>query len=351
MGDGLLGTAEPGPTGHPGGMASLLADGAGDGSGEGRTIDVHAHLWPEQLVEALRRRRAAPRLDGWVLHLEGEAPYEVNPADHDPDLRAQLEPAGRLSLVSLSSPLDIESLPGDEAAPLLEAWHEGAAALPEPFAAWASVAIVDPDLQQLKHRLQTGFVGLQVPATWLATPDLLDWVAPMLAVCEAENRPVLVHPGPAGVASPAGRTGPGRTGMPGPTLASRLPAWWAPVVDYSAQLQAAWWSWHEAGRPLLPRLRICFAAGAGLAPVHHERLAARGGTLRRIDPDVFVETSSYGRQAVDALTRALGIDAIVLGSDRPYCEPIDGEGLAMGRAAAGSIQYTNPRRLLLGGTP
>ncbi|MGW5241553.1 amidohydrolase family protein [Monashia sp. NPDC004114] len=336
MGLGLFGTADPGPTDRPGAVAHLL-EASGGGTDEGRTIDVHGHLWPQQLVEALRRRRTAPRLDGWVLHLDGEAPFQVDPDDHDPDLRARLEPAGRLALVSLSSPLDIETLPGEEAAPLLEAWHEGAALLPEPFAAWASVTLVDPDLQQLKHHLQTGFVGLQVPATWLATPHLLETLAPTLAVCEAENRPVLVHPGP--------------VAQTDAHQAARLPAWWAPVVDYTAQMQAAWWSWHEAGRPLLPELRICFAAGAGLAPVHHERLVARGGAVRRIDPDVFVETSSYGRQAVDALTRALGIDAIVLGSDRPYCEPIDGEGLAMGRAAAGSIQLTNPRRLLLGGTP
>jgi predicted TIM-barrel fold metal-dependent hydrolase len=298
------------------------------------TIDVHAHLWPAQLVEALRARSRSPRLDGWVLHLNGEAPFEVDPRDHDVGLRARLEPAGRLALISLSSPLAIESLPAEEAAPLLDAWHEGAASLPEPFAAWASTSFLDPDVAQLKHHLQTGFVGLQVPATWLGTPHSLERVAPVLAVCESENRPVLVHPGPAIT-----------------DHASGLPSWWAPVVDYSAQLQAAWWSWHEAGRSLLPDLRICFAGGAGLAPMHHERLAARGGAVRRIDPDVFVDTSSYGRQAVDALTRALGIDSVVLGSDRPYSEPIDGEGLALGRAAARSIQLTNPRRLLLGGTP
>lgn len=304
-------------------------------TGEGRTIDVHGHLWPEELVEALRRRRSAPRLEGWVLHLDGEAPLHVNPDDHDIAARAGLEPDSRgLCLLSLSSPLGIESLPTAEAAPLLEAWHDGAARLPEPFAAWTSVAGTEPDLQQLKHHLQTRFVGLQVPATWLATPHLLETLAPTLAVCEAESRPVFVHPGPAGLQD-----------------ASRLPSWWPAVVAYSAQLQAAWWSWHEVGRSLLPDLRICFAAGAGLAPAHHERLVARGGAVGRIDPGVFVETSSYGRQAIDAVTRVLGVDGIVLGSDRPYGQPVDAEALALGRAAAHSIQSTNPRRLLLGGTP
>ena len=305
------------------------------GSVRGMTIDVHGHLWPGELVDALRRRRTPPRLEGWVLHLEGEAPFEVDPRDHDPDWRASLEPAGRaLSLLSLSSPLGIESLPPADAARLLAAWHEGAAHLPEAFGVWAAVAEDEPDLQQLKHHLQTGFVGLQVPATWLATPDLLESLAPTLAVCEGENRPVLVHPGPSGLHD-----------------ARRLPAWWPAVVSYPAQLQAAWWSWHAVGRSLLPDLRICFAAGAGLAPVHHERLAARGGTTGRIDPGVFVETSSYGRQAVDALIRVLGLDGLVLGSDRPYCRPVAGEDLALGHAAAHAIERTNPHRLLHGGTP
>ncbi|MFC7598040.1 amidohydrolase family protein [Terrabacter sp. GCM10028922] len=304
-------------------------------TGEGTTIDVHGHLWPEELVDALRRRSSVPRLEGWVLHLDGEAPLRLNPDDHDVVLRGSLEPDSRgLCLLSLSSPLGIESLPTAQAAPLLDAWHAGVARLPEPFAAWASVAGTEPDLQQLKHHLQTRFVGLQVPASWLATPSLLETHAPTLAVCEAEGRPVFVHPGPAGLQQ-----------------ASRLPAWWPSVVAYSTQLQAAWWSWHQVGRSLMPDLPICFAAGAGLAPTHHERLVARGGAVGRIDRGVFVETSSYGRQAIDALTRVLGVDGIVLGSDRPYGRPVDAEALGLGRAAARAIESTNPRRLLLGGTP
>ena len=42
-------------------------------------IDVHQHLWPAQLLEALRARRRAPRLRGWTLELEGEPEYRVDP--------------------------------------------------------------------------------------------------------------------------------------------------------------------------------------------------------------------------------------------------------------------------------
>jgi hypothetical protein len=61
-----------------------------------------------------------------------------------------------------------------------------------------------------------------------------------------------------------------------------------------------------------------------------------------------VDTSSYGRQGIDALTRVLGIDVIVLGSDRPYAAPADVE---LGDAAQHAICVTNPRHFLGGGTP
>ena len=298
--------------------------------GTGPRIDVHQHLWPGSLIEALRARSTPPMLRGWTLHLTGEPTYQVEPADHDVTVRTQADDRD-LILVSLSSPLGLEDLPAAESAALLDGWHGGAAALPTGFRAWAAVNRRDPDLTGLAGLLAAGFVGLQVPATWLATPHLLEALAPVLAVCERADRPVLVHPGPAAATSP-----------------KDLPGWWPAVVDYPAQQQAAWWSWHEAGRSLLKDLRIGFVAGAGLAPLHHERLQARGGRLGRIDPGVFVETSSYGPQAIDGLVRVLGIDAVIRGSDRPYAEPVP---FGFGNAAEQAIDVTNPHRFLFGGPP
>jgi hypothetical protein len=115
-------------------------------------------------------------------------------------------------------------------------------------------------------------------------------------------------------------------------------------VTYANQLQAAWWAWQAVhGRRQFPLLRVIFAAGAGLAPLHHERHAARGGIPRPVDPDVYVDTSSHGLQAIDALVRALGIDALVLGSDAPYASPLPNVG---GDAAMRAVWLTNPLRAL-----
>ena len=108
-------------------------------------------------------------------------------------------------------------------------------------------------------------------------------------------------------------------------------------------MHAAWFAFRAYGRLAHPRLRVCFVALAGLAPLHGERVAARSGgdALARgfVDPEVFVETSSYGNRAVDAVVRVLGTDVVVFGSDRPYAQPSD---LGLGASFFDAIQSANP---------
>ena len=125
-----------------------------------RPVDVHQHLWPPALVEELRRRRQPPYLDGWVLHLDGEPPYPVDPADHDLAGRAAHEDG--LVLLSLSSPLGIESLVPEQSRPLLDAWHSLSDELPADYGLWAAPGIVEPDLKELlrayiAHTIECGY--------------------------------------------------------------------------------------------------------------------------------------------------------------------------------------------------
>jgi len=83
----------------------------------------------------------------------------------------------------------------------------------------------------------------------------------------------------------------------------------------------------------------------GGAPLHLERIAARGGPLASaFDPDVYYETSSYGPRMVDAMLRVVGVDRLVHGSDRPVVEPPDGRDL--GPALWAALTRDNPARLL-----
>ncbi|MFI9050094.1 amidohydrolase [Streptomyces sp. NPDC053427] len=294
--------------------------------------DVHQHIWPQEFLALLRARTTPPRLDGWTLRLPGEPPYAVDPADHDIAARARLARADGLdlALVSLSSPLGIEHLPPAEAAPLLAAFHDGALDLPAPFGVWASVCLSapEPDTEALRRELNRGCAGLQLPATALLDAEGWARCAPLLDVAAELDKPLFVHPG----AAPAAPDG--------------APSWWPALVPYVHQLHASWFAFRAFGRPRHPDLRVCFAALAGLAPLHGERLVARGGgrDRGRVDCNAFYETSSYGTRAVDALVRAVGIDVVVSGSDRPYAEPVVPD---LGAAAAvHALRTANPARLL-----
>lgn len=292
-------------------------------------IDVHQHLLPDLLVDALRRRTSPPFLRGLTLQVADRPPADLDA--HDYDLVARVDQARRdgldLALVSLSSPFGIESLPAAQAAPLLEAYHDAVDELPKPFDAWAGACVAEPDPESLVKELGRGRVGLQLPATAVATPRSWERLGDLLAVLERQNRPLLIHPGPA---------------VP---PEESLPAWWLPVVSFVGQMHAAWYAWHEAGRAQHPLLRVCFVGLAGLAPLHSERLAARGGGPVTPDPRTFFETSSYGPRAIGAMRDCVGDEAIVLGSDRPYAvpDPAIGDG-----SASRAVRLANPRRLLMG---
>lgn len=290
------------------------------------TIDVHQHLWPPPLVEALRARRRPPRLRGWTLELEGEPTYRIDPSHHDLDARrAQVTADGLdLALISLSAPLGIELLPAAEGAELLHAYHDGAAGLGEPFGAWAAASLDDPDADALAARLAEGFVGLQLPANALSHELDYARAAELLEVLEAAGRPLLIHPGPASVARD-------------------VPPWWPAIVPYVQQMHEAWYAFGAFGRRRHPRLRVCFAMLAGLAPLHCERFLARAGRRTVVDENVYLDVSSYGTRAIDATVRVLGIDALVEGSDRPYSEPVVPD---LGAAAQAAIRGANPVRLL-----
>jgi hypothetical protein len=291
-------------------------------------IDLHQHLWPAAFLAALQARDAPPRLAGRRLELPRERPFALDPDAHDPERRAATSAADGDDLVGVapSAALGLDRLPAPEAAALAEIWLESALELPAPFRPWAMAGVLEPDASALTAALDRGALGLELAADVLAAPGALDRLAPLLDVLDARGAPLLVHPGPAGAHDADGR-----------------PAWWAPVVPYVAQLHAAWWAWADGGRARWRRLPVCFVALAGLGPLHGERQRARGGSGGRVDPLTFVETSSYGTQAVDAIVRTLGIDVVCHGSDRPYAAPA---APALGGAAVRAIRSVNPQRLL-----
>ena len=142
--------------------------------------------------------------------------------------------------------------------------------------------------------LDAGALGISLPAAALADRRGLRHVAPLLDRLEARGAPLFVHPGPADVAPSA-------------------PPWWPALTSYVADMSAAWHAFATWGRPRHPQLRIVYAMLAGGAPLHAERLVARGGPAAAIhDPLAWFDVSSYGPLALDAMIRAIGIDRLAL---------------------------------------
>jgi hypothetical protein len=297
-------------------------------------FDVHQHLWPEPFLTALERRTEPPCLRrsraGLTLVLAGEPEAPFDAAAHDPDRRRDEirgDGADR-ALVSMSLPLGVEALPRAEAQPVLDAWHEGVFALGEPFGVWGAVALDDPRGEDVDALLDRGAVGVALPAGAFATEAGARHVQPFLEALEARDRPLLIHPGAAPGASPA-------------------LSWWPACVGYVAELHAAWHGFTAWARPAHQTLRAVFVALAGGAPLHVERIAARGGpALAAFDPKVFYDTSSYGPRAIEAVGGVVGLDQLVHASDRPVLGAPAEHGL--GSAGDHAITAANPARLLAG---
>jgi 6-methylsalicylate decarboxylase len=287
-------------------------------SGASVRTDVHQHLWSEPLVEQLAGRNELPfvRFERGltVLYLDGERPYVIDRASEDPARRAALVEQDGLdrALLCLSSPIGVESLCREQAIPLLDAYLDGALGADGPFAVWGAIALDRPDPRDVDHALDRGCIGISLPAGALAGVEQLLRLRPVLDRLEARGAPLFVHPGPGLDRSPAG--------VHCGSLAE--PLWWPALTSYVAGLQAAWMAFQAVGRGDHPRLRVVFSMLAGLAPLHAERLAARGGPGQHApDPLLFYETSSYGPTAVQAIESVVGPRQLLYGSDRPVLEP------------------------------
>ena len=271
-------------------------------------IDVHQHLWPDELVDRLRRPDAgrrtcaagrctptANRRTTWTRRTRRRGPDRRGPRGGGGHRLPQPLRAARDRGAAAPRGRSRSSTPGTA----------GSASCPDHFRAWASVPV----------RATPTSTGCAACSATTAS-----------SACSCRpptcSRPFAWERLGRGAARRRGRR---QAGVRAPRAESRA-AW------STATCPAGGRRWSAtprscrrpggAGTPFAAGrcsrgCGCCFGAGAGLAPVHHERHALRGGTAQPVDPDVFVDTSGTGPRALEAVVRVLGIDALVLGSDRP----------------------------------
>ena len=285
------------------------------------TIDMHQHLLPEAFVAALARRKAPPRLAGGMLELAGAEARAVDLAAYGLEARVALLDRHSIdvAVVSLSPLLGIEALPAEESAELIEAYEQGMLEIVS--AAGGRVVGLSAGTPR------DGFPGVCVGASRLID---LTALAPMLDEASRRGAFLFVHPEPA--SAPPGS-----------------PAWWPPVVEYTAQMQAAYAAWLAGGADRWPRLRVVFAFLAGGAPIQLERLRSWGVAGRDVlHENVYFETSSYGTRALELCLSTFGVGQLVFGSDVPILDPEPAMDAVrgFGDAVTDALCNQNPSRLL-----
>ena len=105
-----------------------------------------------------------------------------------------------------------------------------------------------------------------------------------------------------------------------------------PSSTTRAQMQRAYLAWLANGQDRWPDVDIVFAILAGGAPIQLERLASRGVDVRSVlHPNVFFETASYGRRALELCVETFGVEQVVLrerlAGDRSGANPSGDKGI------------------------
>jgi predicted TIM-barrel fold metal-dependent hydrolase len=254
--------------------------------------DVHQHLFPSVFSDALARRTRPPRLDGNILHL-ADASYEIDLDDHALETRiALLDRAGiDTAVVSLQPTLGLETLAVAERQELEQIWEDGILGL-----AAAAPGRITP---LAAGRPRAGFAGVSIGADRL---DDLDALAPTLDALRGTGF-LFVH-----AVSSVPR--------------AAAPPWWPAVVDYTSQMQRAYFAWLSSAQERWPDVSVVFAILAGGAPIQLERLSSRGVDVRSsLHRNVFFDTASYGRRALELCIETFGVEQLVFGTDAPVVDP------------------------------
>ncbi|MDQ3669989.1 MAG: amidohydrolase [Actinomycetota bacterium] len=279
------------------------------------SFDFHQHLWPEAFISELSRRSERPRLRGSMLELD-EGDFETDLEAHRLEARLGLLDRDGIdaAVVSLQPTLGADDVPE-----LVDAYHAGIQEVVSTsggrIVALASGACLD------------GFAGASISARSLID---LDGTAPLLRELESRKQLLFVHPGPA-------------------DAPRDLPDWWPAVVDYTAEMQAAWVLWLARGAAAYPGLPLVFAILAGGGPFQLERLRSRGVDVRTtLQANVFLDTASYGRRALELCLATYGVGRLVYGSDLPVVDsrPTLRSLREFGDAVTEAICRENPMQLL-----
>lgn len=275
-------------------------------------FDVHQHFLPAPVLDVLRARREPPRLTGRSLELrEGSFPFDERAHDLGERIALLDRDGIDVAVVSLAPTLETEAHPE-----LRDAYHEGMLDV---------LAAAGGRLRALAAgERRPGFAGACVSAG-----AVVGGLGDLPRELVDAGGVLFVHPGP-----------------PEPAVHG-APPWWAAVTDYTAQMQAAYFSWIAGGAARHPDLQVVFAILAGGAPFQLERLASRGHDASTPYPALHLDTAGYGQRALELCLETVGPARVVYGSDVPVIDsaPTLAALGALDGPVLDTVSRENPARL------
>ncbi|MDA0240401.1 MAG: amidohydrolase family protein [Proteobacteria bacterium] len=294
------------------------------------TIDVHTHYMPETVVEMLRSRNKAPFVDkdsdgNDVFHMPvGHLALPSDYTDMDGRLAFMDEAGVDAQLLSYAGLFGADSLPVDEALPILQTFNDHAAGLmkahPKRFGCVAGLPFADMDAaveEYRRARNDLGLLGAVLPMNYFLDRKIAEEMRPIFEVAKEIGGYLFLHPGP----RPDQR----------PDLADGAPPAYGDNLMYRNSLDVQ----SRVGHSMVTLLMTDFLGGYADVPIH---VANLGGTLPGIierfdnlsltrapdDPlpstllrNVHIDCSSLGRRSIEMAVHFFGAELIMFGTDCP----------------------------------
>lgn len=295
------------------------------------TIDMHVHFVPTDLADALRQREMAPRIEtlsdgGERLHLPiGALTFGPDYTDMD----ARLAFMDRLGIdrqvLSFPGLFGVDSLPLDEAEPLLIPFNDELAALckavPDRFLGLAALPFADMDRAVAEfHRARKtlGLMGAILPINGFLNLAEAEKFRRIFGAAQELGGLLFLHPGRRPDEVPKNAT----DAAAPPFADTMLPR---QALDVQAKVASAMVTllFTDFLAPY-PDVPVQVANLGGTLPMVIERMdhAARLRTPDAALPSsragrVYVDCASLGPNAIETAVALYGADRVVLGTDCP----------------------------------
>lgn len=295
------------------------------------TTDMHTHYIPDEMAEALRRRRLAPWIESLPdgterLHLPvGALAFGQQYIDTDERISFMDEAGVSLQLLSFPGLFGLDSRPADEAAPLLRLFNDDLAALcrrhPARFAGLAALPFADMTAAVAEFRRgrgELGLIGAILPVNCFASLAEAEKLRPLFEAGNELGTHFFIHPGrrpdevPA--AEPADRP---------PPFADNLLA--RQALDVQAKVGSALVTLLFSDfLDSFPNVSVHVANLGGTLPMVIERMDHATRLRAPDDPlpssragRVHVDCASLGPRSIEIAVAVFGADRVVFGTDCP----------------------------------